>query len=265
MPSLLNIRSVARIAAGLTLAASVAGCILPWPPFGASTETATTAPWPTAEAWPMPSATPAATATRVPLSLVEAFEARIAASDFQAQGPVSGSIGVKLFFGSTSGSISGSFRVSGADSSFSITSNVLGMTDTNDNVVVGGRSYSRSNGGQWTEGPASGKTLQGFVNSGVLLVDWGVEYKSGRLLHRISVADLTGVGLDTFGIAVGSGLENVTVTALSFWALDDGTPAGMTIEASLDQKVFGTPTHETVTLDIAIDSLSGVWIAAPTN
>jgi hypothetical protein len=39
----------------------------------------------------------------------------------------------------------------------------------------------------------------------------------------------------------------------------------VSIEASLDQKIFGTQSHETVTLDISIDSLSGVTITAPTT
>jgi hypothetical protein len=51
---------------------------------------------------------------------------------------------------------------------------------------------------------------------------------------------------------------------MSFWAEADGTPAGLSIAATLDQKILGTPSHETVTLDIGIDTLSGVTITAPT-
>ena len=139
------------------------------------------------------------------------------------------------------------------------------MTEADDSIVVDGTAYSRSNGGQWTQAPASGKTLQGFVGSGVLLIDSGVESKFGRPLHRLSVADLSGVDLAAFGIATGPGLENLALSGLSFWAEDDGTPAGLTIDASLDQKILGTPSHETVTLDITIDSLSDVSIVAPTG
>jgi hypothetical protein len=52
---------------------------------------------------------------------------------------------------------------------------------------------------------------------------------------------------------------------VSFWAEDDGTPAGLSIEASLDQTIFITTAHVNVTLDISIDTLSGVEIAAPTS
>jgi hypothetical protein len=199
------------------------------------------------------------------MSLVDSFEARIASSDFQAQGPVVGTITVKTILGPTTGSVTGTFMVKGADSAFSIASKVLGITNTNDSIVVGDRSYSRSNGGQWNQGPASGKTLQGFVGSGIVLVDEGTEAKFGQQLHRLAVADMTGVDLSAFGIAAGAGQENLTVSSLSFWAEDDGTPAGLTIEASLDQKILNSPTHEKVTLDISIDTLSGVSIVAPAS
>jgi hypothetical protein len=199
------------------------------------------------------------------MSLVDSFEARIASSDFQAQGPVVGTITVKTILGPTTGSVTGTFMVKGADSAFSIASKVLGITNTNDSIVVGDTAYSRANGGPWNQGPASGKTLQGFVGSGILLIDWGVEAKFGQLLHRLSVTNLAGVDLAAFGITAGSGQENLAVSGLSFWAEDDGTPAGLTIEASLDQKILGTPSHETVTLDISIDTLSGVSIVAPAS
>jgi hypothetical protein len=172
---------------------------------------------------------------------------------------------VTTIFGPTSGSVTGTFKVKGADSAVSIASKILGITATNDNIVVGDSAYSRTNGGQWTEGPASGKTLQGFVGSGIVLIDVGVEAKFGKQLHQLTVASMAGVDLSAFGITAGPGQENLTVSSLSFWAEDDGTPAGMTIQASLDQKILSTPSHETVTLDISIDTLSGVSITAPTS
>jgi hypothetical protein len=199
------------------------------------------------------------------MSTLDSFLAKVASSDFQAQGPVVGSIAVSTIFGSTSGSIAGTFKVKGADSDVSIAWKILGITNTNDSIVVGGRAYSRSNGGQWTDEPASGKTLQGFVGSGIVLIDEGVETKFGRQLHQLSVANMAGVDLSAFGIRAGAGQENLTVSGLSFWAEDDGTPAGLTIEASLDQKILNSPTHEKVTLDISIDTLSGVSITAPTS
>jgi hypothetical protein len=198
------------------------------------------------------------------MSTLDSFKARIASSDFQAQGSVVGSIKMALIIGSSSGSITGTFKVKGGDGDVSIASKILGITGSNDNVVVGDWAYSRTNGGNWTEAPASGKTLQGFVAGGIVLIDEGVEAKFGRQLHQLSVADMADVDLSAFGITAGPGQENLTVSSLSFWAEDDGAPAGLSIAASLDQKIFGTPSHETVTLDISIDTLSGVTITAPT-
>jgi len=198
------------------------------------------------------------------MSTLDSFKARIASSDFQAQGSVVGYIKVALIIGSSSGSITGTFKVKGGDSDVSIASKILGITGSNDNVVVGDWAYSRTNGGEWTEAPASGKTLQGFVGSGIVLTDEGLEAKFGRQLHRLTAANMAGVDLSAFGITAGPGQANLTVSSLSFWAEDDGTPAGLSIQASLDQKIFGTPSHETVTLDIGIDTLSGVTITAPT-
>jgi hypothetical protein len=103
------------------------------------------------------------------------------------------------------------------------------------------------------------------VGSGIVLTDEGLEAKFGQQLHRLTVANMAGVDLSAFGITAGPDQENLTVSSLSFWAEDDGTPAGLSVVASLDQKILYTPSHETVTLDISIDTLSGVTITAPTS
>ena len=263
MPSFLHIRRIARGTAVVFLAGSVAACYGTAKTVTGDLTSAGVFAEPTLA--PTPTPTPTPTPSPTPMSTLDSFEAKVASSNFQAQGPVVGSIAVNTIFGSTSGSITGTFKVNGADSDVSIAWKVLGITSTNDSIVVGDRAYSRSNGGQWTQGPASGKTLQGFVGSGIVLTDEGVEAKFGNQLHRLTVANMTGVDLSAFGITAGAGQENLTVSGLSFWAEDDGTPAGLTIEASLDQKILNTPSHEKVTLDISIDALSGVSIAAPTS
>jgi hypothetical protein len=198
------------------------------------------------------------------MSALDSFEAMIASSDFQAQGTAAGSITVNTIFGPNTGPATGTFKVKGGDSDASISSVILGSTITYDSVVVGDTAYSRTNGGGWNQSPASGKTLQGFVGSGVVLVDVGVETKFGRLLHHLTVANMAGVNPSAFGLGAGPGMENLAIESLSFWAADDGTPAGVSLQASFDQKFLGTPTHETVALDIGIDALSGVTITAPT-
>jgi hypothetical protein len=238
-------RNFFRAMAILLLIGSAAACIPAWPPFGASAPTPTPTPTPT------------------PLPTLDAFKAWVAGSDFQAQGTVSGSVKAKLIVGSTSGTVTGTFKVKGGDTDVSASFEILGQTVTYDSIVVDGSSYSRTNGGGWTKAQASGKTLQAFVSSGVALTDEGVETNFGRQLHHLSVADPAGIDPSAFGITTGAGQENLAIDALSFWAESDGTPAGLSIEASLDQKILGTQSHETVALDIVIDSVSGVEITAP--
>jgi hypothetical protein len=199
------------------------------------------------------------------MSTLDAFKAKVASSDFQAEGSVAGSVKVSLVVGSSSGSVTGTFKVKGGDVAESITAKILGTTTTYDNIIVGEWAYSRTNGGGWHKAPASGKTIQSFVGSGIVLTDEGVEARFGEQLHRLSVADVSGVDPSAFGISAGSGQSNLAIDSLSFWAEEDGTPAGLSIQASLDQKVSITTAHETVTLDINIDTLSGVTITAPAD
>jgi hypothetical protein len=236
-----RIRRLVRGTAVVLLLGSVAACDPPWTPT------------------PSPSPSP------TPLSTLDAFKARVTSSDFQAQGSVAGSVTVSLIVGSSSGPITGTFKIKGGDSDYSIGVNILGTTVTYDSIVVGDWAYWRTNGGGWGKGPASGKTLQSLVGSGIVLTDVGVEAKFGQQLHRLSVADMAGVDPSAFGIGAGPDQSNLAVNSLSFWAEADGTPAGLSIEASLDQKISITTAHEVVTLDISIDTLSGVTITAPTT
>src|ERR1035437_3325016 len=90
----------------------------------------TLAPTPTPSPTPSPSPSPSPT----PMSTVDSFKAAVSRSDFQAQGSVVGSIKVSLIVGSSTGSVTGTFAVNGRDSADSITSSVLGVTTTTDNV-----------------------------------------------------------------------------------------------------------------------------------
>jgi hypothetical protein len=103
------------------------------------------------------------------------------------------------------------------------------------------------------------------VGSGIVLSDYGLESKFGRWLHRFNVADVAGVDLSAFGISAGAGQDNLALTSLSFWAERDGTPAGLSLGVAFDQKILGTASHETVALDIGIDTLSGVTISPPSS
>jgi hypothetical protein len=198
------------------------------------------------------------------MSTLDSFGAKVTDPDFQAGGAVSGTVKAATAFGSTSGPITGTFAVNGGDSDVAITTTILGTTITYDSIVVGGKAYARSNGGSWNTSPASGKTLQGVVRD-IALFDAGVQDKFGRQLHHLTAANISGVDPSAFGISLGADQHNLTLVSLSFWAEADGTPAGVSLQASLDQKISLATAHETVALDIVIESLDGVTISAPTN
>jgi hypothetical protein len=256
MPSIFLARRLAAGAAAVLLIGSVAACGSSWWPFSSA---------PTAVPTATPTPTPSPTPTPTPISTLDAFKSAVISGDFQAQGSVDGTVVANLIIGSSSGPVTGTFKVKIGDSDASISAVVLGNTITYDSIVVGGTSYSRTNGGGWSTSPASGATFQGFVSSGVVIVDVGPETKFGRTLHHLTVANVAGVDPSAFGISAGSSMQNLALQSLSFWAEADGTPAGVSLQASFDQKILGTPTHETVTLDIQIEALSGVTIEAPTT
>lgn len=253
MPSVSSSRRLALGSAIAMLVASVAACGAPGP-----------TPASTATHIPSPAPRPTPTPTPTPMSALDSFRAKVTSPDFQAQGSVTGTVNVSLIVGSSSGPVTGTFKVKGGDSDDSISSKILGNTITYDSIVVGGTAYSRSNGGGWSQSTASGRTLQDIVR-GIVLTDEGLQGKFGRLLHHLTVADVAGIDVAAFGISAGPDQSNLTLESLSFWAGPDGTPAGLSLRASLDQKVSITTAHETVTLDISIDTLAGVTIAAPTT
>jgi hypothetical protein len=254
-------RNLVRALMALLLVVSAAACIPAWPPFGwGATPTATPSPTPT----PTPTPTPSPTPSPTPMSTLDSFVAKVTGPDFQAQGAVSGTVKAATSFGSTSGPITGTFKVKGGDSDVAITTTILGATIRYDSIVLGGKAYSRTNGGSWNNSPASGKTLQGVVRD-IALFDAGVQDKFGRWLHHLTAADISGIDPSAFGINLGADQRNLTLESLSFWAEADGTPAGVSLQASLDQKISLATAHETVTLDIVIESLGGVTISAPTN
>ena len=192
-------RNLVRALTVLLLVWSAAACIPGWPPLGVWTATPTATPSPT------PTPTPSPT----PMSTLDSFVAKVTSPDFQARGAVSGTARAAMPFGSTSGPITGTFKGKGGDSDVSITTTILGATITYDSIVVGGKAYSRSNGGSWNTSSASGKTLQGVVRD-IALFDDGVQDKFGRRLHHLTAANISGVDPSAFGISA-------SIKAISGW------------------------------------------------
>ena len=190
-------------------------------------------------------------------SLVERYASKVSA-DFQASGPVAGTVSVTMSGKTIDGTYSGVFKMKGSDSSTTMTVTFPGSTTTDDEVSVGDSDYTRTNGGKWTKKARSsaGLSIPGLAAGGV--TDKGVETHNGKRLHHLDPVKPPDPK---------SFLSSPNMTAgtyvLVLWAKDDGTPAGVTISGSWSEEVDGAPAQSTISLDYNFEALSGVTIVAP--
>jgi hypothetical protein len=198
-------------------------------------------------------------------SLVDNFTSKITASDFQASGPISGTLQMTLGGTIYDATISGTEKLKGKDSDQSMTTSLAatGTTaasaSTTDTITVGDSTYTRTDNGTWTKAARSDSDITTIL-AAVAIADKGVETHNGQQLHRLDSTKPFDPKL-LFSSST-SGLTDVNVT-LTFWAQDDGTPAGMMIAGTYTQDVSGTPGAVTLSLDFNFTSLSGVTVEAP--
>lgn len=198
-------------------------------------------------------------------SLVDNFTSKITASDFQASGPISGTLSMTLGGGTYDATISGTEKLKGKDSDQSMTTSLAatGTTpasaSTTDIITVGDSTYTRSDNGAWTKAARSDSDITTILGA-VAIADKGVETHNGQQLHRLDSTKAFDPKL--IFSSSSSSLTDVKVT-LTFWAKDDGTPAGMMIAGTYTQDMNGTPAAVTMSLDFSFTSLSGVTVEAP--
>lgn len=199
-------------------------------------------------------------------SLVDNFTGKITASDFQASGPITGTLKMTLGGATYDATISGTEKLKGKDSDQSMTTSLAAAgttaasTSTTDTITVGDSTYTRSDNGSWTKEARSDTDITTIL-AAVAIADKGVETHNGQQLHRL---DSTKAFDPKLIFSTSSGLTDAKVT-LTFWAKDDGTPAGMMIAGTYTQDVNGTPAAVTISLDFNFTSLSGVTIEAPST
>ena len=162
--------------------------------------------------------------------------------------------------------LSGDLKVKGDDNAQTMTMSMAATdvtpasTTTRESISVGDWSYSRDDGGDWTKEARSNDDEDlGSVIKTVTVVDKGVETHYGQELHRLVSSE----ALDPevfFSDMTGISDPDLTLT---FWAKDDGTPAGLTVEGTYTMDENGTPVDVTLTLDYQFQNLSGVTIEAP--
>jgi hypothetical protein len=198
-------------------------------------------------------------------SLMDNFTAKITAPDFQASGALNGTYSITISGTTINAKITGSDKIKGKDGAMSMTiaADATGSTQafstTTDNVDVAGTTYTRTDGGAWSKtADTTSTTITGVIGS-IGLTEKDVESHFGQQLHRLDSTKPVPASLlfsDT------SGITNPSLT-LTFWAKDDGTPAGMTIAATYSQASGSASGDVTMSLDVSFDSLSGVTIDVP--
>jgi hypothetical protein len=198
-------------------------------------------------------------------SLVENFTSKIQADDFQASGPITGSMTMTAGGVTYKATLSGALKIKGKDNAQTMTIS-LAATDatpatstTSDSITVGDWTYSRTDGGDWTKQARAATDDVATVLKSVTVTDKGVETHSGQQLHRLESSK----PLDPKAFFSDmSGISDASLT-LTLWAKDDGTPAGMTVVGTFKQDQSGTLIDVTISVDFAFESLSGVTIEAP--
>ena len=198
-------------------------------------------------------------------SLMDNFTDKITASDFQAAGALTGSYSVAAAGVTYSATITGTEKIKGQDTSQEMTMSMAATDSTpastseTDTITVGDSTYTRSDGGTWTKTARGSETDIKTVVSQVGLTDKGVESHFGQQLHRL---ESTKPVPDSFIFGDTTGISDTNMT-LTFWAKDDGTPAGMTMAGTYTQDMSGTSGAVTISMEVSFDTLSGVDISAP--
>jgi hypothetical protein len=198
-------------------------------------------------------------------SLTDNFASKITDSNFQASGTLTGSYSTTVSDATVNSTITGTDKIKGKDSAMSMTiaadaTTPQAFSTSTDTIDVDGNTYLRDNNGPWTKSAdkADATTITGVVNA-LGLTDKGAQSHFGQQLHRLDATKSVPPSLFFSGT---TGITN-PVVSLTFWAKDDGTPAGMTMTATYTQASSGSTDDVTMLLEISFDSLSGVSIDPP--
>lgn len=200
--------------------------------------------------------------TSGPSSLVDNFKSQATKSDFQFEGPLTGSISISAGAANAAGQLTGTAKGKGQDSAMSITITIAGTTQVQDQITVGDSTYRRTNGGSWAKTARFEASLADLFGAGMKIEDKGVETKFGQQLHRLEPTNMSEIDLAALGLTGISGTTNMKIS-LIVWVKDDGTPAGMNQGTTYDMDSGGAVAHVTMSTDISFDRLSGVTIEAP--
>jgi hypothetical protein len=155
---------------------------------------------------------------------------------------------------------SGTVAYRSGDASSSLTT-ALGVSTTEDQVMLGSVTYTRDDGAKWTKrnrvaGDTGGSAE--MLSPTQPLIDKGLETKNGVQLHRLEAADTT--DLDK---ALAGGTRTGYQVSLVFWTTDNGTTAAIEVSGSYQDIVSETPVTVTIDQNWTITATTGVTITAP--
>jgi hypothetical protein len=156
---------------------------------------------------------------------------------------------------------SGTLTYRSGDATSSITTTILGVSSTEDQVVLGSITYIRENGGKWTKrsrlAADTGGSEQMF-SATQPMTDKGLELKNGVQRHRLESQDTV-----PLANALSSGTSFDYQLSLVFWTADDGTLAAIEVSGTYHDIMQETPVTVTVDQNWTITSTTGVTITAP--
>lgn len=138
-----------------------------------------------------------------------------------------------------------------------------GIVTTYDEVELGSFNYESVNGGPWKKtarDPGSAQANKLMFAPPLPFVDKGVEWKNGRQLHRLEIADQ--VAYSKAMQQARSGPTDAQFVCM-VWVTDDGVPALIKIEGWMQGPFQSASVKFTLTYEFRVIATSGVTIKAP--
>lgn len=156
---------------------------------------------------------------------------------------------------------SGTLTYRSGDATSSITTTILGVSSTEDQVLLGAITYIRENGGKWTKRarvPADTGGTEQMFSATQPMTDKGLELKNGVQRHRLESQDTV-----PLGNALASGTSSAYRLTLVFWTADDGTLAAIEVSGTYHDIMQETPVIVSIDQNWTITATTGVTITAP--
>lgn len=150
----------------------------------------------------------------------------------------------------------GNSTFSGPDSSGRMTTTVAAVSTDVLTVQVAGKKYQKTGDGPWLEVPISQTSaLQDELSKSATasLTDAGTEERNGQTVHKLVPGSSSSFDPASILSSV-AGVEDVHAE-LAFYATDDGTPVGASIDATWTQTVGTTKLDGSLTFDVRFSHL----------